>query len=270
MSNARNLANLLGTATTIQTAKIADDAVTTAKLPNDAVTSAKIADGTIATGNIADDAVTTAKLPDDAVTSAKIADGTIATGNIADDAVTGAKIENSPSIADGLTLSDGDLVFASGHGISFAATGDSSGGSMANELLDDYEQGDFVPSFTVASGSVTFDSSRKTLCYTKIGRKVTIIGQLKVSSVSGPSGIFRASLPFTRGNQTEQAERTVGTIVVTGAAVNNANEFTTYPDGDTSSYLEICSTSGTTINRNGGQNMQAGAFIYVNYTYFTA
>ena len=32
MSNARNLANLLGTATTIQTAKIADDAITNAKL----------------------------------------------------------------------------------------------------------------------------------------------------------------------------------------------------------------------------------------------
>ena len=157
------------------------------------------------------------------------------------------------------------IVGTSGRGLQFNASD-----SGSSELLDDYEQGDFVPSFTVASGSVTFDSSRKTLCYTKIGRKVTIIGQLKVSSVSGPSGIFRASLPFTRGNQTEQAERTVGTIVVTGAAVNNANEFTTYPDGDTSSYLEICSTSGTTINRNGGQNMQAGAFIYVNYTYFTA
>ena len=33
MSNARNLANLLGTNTTIQTAKLADDAITSAKLP---------------------------------------------------------------------------------------------------------------------------------------------------------------------------------------------------------------------------------------------
>jgi len=33
MSNARNLANLLGTNTTIQTAKLADDAITAAKLP---------------------------------------------------------------------------------------------------------------------------------------------------------------------------------------------------------------------------------------------
>ena len=48
------------------------------------------------------------------------------------------------------------------------------------------------------------------------------------------------------------------------------NEFATYPDGGVDSFLEIVSTSGTTINRNGGNNMQANTFIYVNYTYFTS
>jgi len=37
MSNARNLADLLGTNTTIQTAKLADDAITSAKLPTGSV-----------------------------------------------------------------------------------------------------------------------------------------------------------------------------------------------------------------------------------------
>ena len=142
--------------------------------------------------------------------------------------------------------------------------------TAAANALDDYEEGDYVPNFTVQSGSVTIDSNNKTLIYTKIGRKVTIIGQLKIASVSNPSGIFRATLPFTRGNNTEQSERTVGNIVVTNAAVNNANEFTTHPDGGVDSNLEICSISGTTIVRNGGQNMQADTFIAVNYTYFTA
>jgi len=41
MSNARNLANLLGTGSTIATAKIADDAITAAKIATDAV----VADG---------------------------------------------------------------------------------------------------------------------------------------------------------------------------------------------------------------------------------
>ena len=45
MSNARNLANLLGTNTTIQTAKLADSCISTAKIADDALTAAKFANG---------------------------------------------------------------------------------------------------------------------------------------------------------------------------------------------------------------------------------
>lgn len=55
MSNARNLANLLNSDTT--------------------VTSADILDGTVATQDIADGAITTAKIPDGAITAAKINSG---------------------------------------------------------------------------------------------------------------------------------------------------------------------------------------------------
>ena len=58
--------------------------------------------------------------------------------------------------------------------------------------------------------------------------------------------------------------------MVTNAAINNANEFATYPDGGGDSYLEIISISGTTISRNGGNNMQSNTYIYVNYTYFAS
>ena len=45
-----------------------------------------------------------------------------------------------------LGINDGNLVIGtSGHGIDFSATSDS-GGSMSNELLDDYEEGTFTPS----------------------------------------------------------------------------------------------------------------------------
>ena len=92
MSNARNLANLLGTATTIQTAKIADDAITNAKIVNSAITSAKITDGTIATDDIADSVVTTVKTSGlsnaDDITDAGDADVNLTTtsGNITIDA----------------------------------------------------------------------------------------------------------------------------------------------------------------------------------------
>ena len=52
MSNARNLANLLGTSTTIGTSDIADDAITNAKIANDAVTGAKIEDNPTIAGNL--------------------------------------------------------------------------------------------------------------------------------------------------------------------------------------------------------------------------
>ena len=55
MSNARNLANLLNSDTT--------------------VTSADILDGTVATADIADNAVTAAKIPDGTITAAKINSG---------------------------------------------------------------------------------------------------------------------------------------------------------------------------------------------------
>mgnify|MGYP007032663631 FL=1 len=47
MSNARNLANLLGTNTTIQTAKLADDAITAAKLSSTAIASGDLPAGTV-------------------------------------------------------------------------------------------------------------------------------------------------------------------------------------------------------------------------------
>ena len=62
MGNSRNLANLLGTGSTIATAKIADDAITSAKIADDAVVAAGVADGAIGTAAVAANAVTSAKL----------------------------------------------------------------------------------------------------------------------------------------------------------------------------------------------------------------
>jgi len=52
MSNARNLANLLGTGTTIATAAIADDAITSAKLDTNIAVDGSITAGTELVGNV--------------------------------------------------------------------------------------------------------------------------------------------------------------------------------------------------------------------------
>ena len=55
MGNSRNLANLLGTGSTITTAKIADDAITTAKIASNAVTSSEVNSSVALTSDIVAD-----------------------------------------------------------------------------------------------------------------------------------------------------------------------------------------------------------------------
>jgi len=75
----------------------------------------------------------------------------------------------SLTIANGLTLTDGDIALASGHGISFAATGDG-GVSTPTELLDDYEEGTWTPSLHDGSTVITIASPNAH--YTRTGNSV--------------------------------------------------------------------------------------------------
>ena len=52
-----------------------------------------------------------------------------------------------------LTIVDGNLVVASGHGIDFSATGNGSG-TMSSELLDDYEEGSWTPDLQFGGAKV--------------------------------------------------------------------------------------------------------------------
>jgi len=106
---------------------------------------------------------------------------------------------NNVVVADGLTLTDGNLIVASGHGIDFSATGDGSG-TTASELFDDYEEGTFNGAFSGSSGSPSGVSySHRENHYVKIGDTVFFSGYLQSSSwSSGPSGhLLFSGLPFT-------------------------------------------------------------------------
>ena len=87
----------------------------------------------------------------------------------------------------------------SGGGLTF------NGDTAAANALDDYEEGTFDPTLEMSvSGSLTLQSSYNTLSYTKIGRLVTISGQLRIDTVSSPSGDIRiTNLPFTVRSTTE-------------------------------------------------------------------
>jgi len=98
------------------------------------------------------------------------------------------------TIANGLTLTDGNLVVASGHGIDFGATGNVSGTS--SELLDDYEEGTWTPSSSDAGGA--FYSNGK---YVKVGGSVFI--QANIGNIGG--GIDFGALPFVPSVQSGMA-----------------------------------------------------------------
>ena len=99
---------------------------------------------------------------------------------------------NNVVIADGLTLTDGNLIVASGHGIDFSATSTSGQGSMTSELLDVYEEGTFTPAAGDYSGTMTFT----TAYYTKIGRVVNFTFKMPGDGTSDSSQINITGFPY--------------------------------------------------------------------------
>jgi hypothetical protein len=89
------------------------------------------------------------------------------------------------TFANGIALTDGNLVVASGHGIDFSATA----GSGTSELLDDYEEGAWTP--VTSSGSWTVNSAD----YTKVGNMVTC--RFKITATATISAVDFTGLPFT-------------------------------------------------------------------------
>ena len=93
-------------------------------------------------------------------------------------------------------IQDGDLVIGTaGHGIDFSANSHASG--MSSEILDDYEEGTWVPNVEgyTSAGTTTYNSNRLGQ-YVKIGRQVTAWFYVGWTAQNG-SGSLAITLPFT-------------------------------------------------------------------------
>ena len=90
----------------------------------------------------------------------------------------------------------GSVVMAQGEGINFAAAADiASGETVASSLLDDYEEGSFLPTLYAGSTSVTV--SNNVGRYTKIGNVVIIRGSMTRNDSASKTGILSIrGLPF--------------------------------------------------------------------------
>jgi len=82
------------------------------------------------------------------------------------------------------------IIATSGNGIDFSATA----GTGTSELLDDYEEGTWIPAYTGSSGSASYNVQSGT--YTKVGREVTVIGELQAGRNTLTGNITISGLPF--------------------------------------------------------------------------
>ena len=113
-----------------------------------------------------------------------------------------------------VTIDDGNLILASGHGIDFSATADLSAGdaTMTAELFDDYEEGTWTSTVSSNSGSITVNTSNDECTYVKIGRHVFLNGSIGISSVSSPSGRLTINNKPFASTGGEGGHRGVGSV----------------------------------------------------------
>jgi hypothetical protein len=98
--------------------------------------------------------------------------------------------------ASDVTVGTGNVVIGTAaKGIDFSAN--SHGAGMTSELLNDYEEGDWTP--TQGAGLTVIGTYSATGKYTKIGRQVTIIGEIvgSTSVAVSSGGVLCAGLPYT-------------------------------------------------------------------------
>jgi hypothetical protein len=126
----------------------------------------------------------------------------------------------TPTLTGDVQMSTGNLVVGTaGKGIDFSA--DPSAAGMTSELLDDYEEGTWTPNPTRSGGalSATFTSSG---IYTKVGRLVTLHGQINITAIASQTGayIVVGGLPFASVSPFNDYQ--IGGIVTYNGACNGS------------------------------------------------
>jgi hypothetical protein len=137
-----------------------------------------------------------------------------------------------------VTITDGNLVVASGHGIDFSAHGHA--GGMTSELLDDYEEGTWTPT---AGFTLTINSTCR---YTKVGGVVTVT--FDVTYATGTDGSYGRleSLPFS---SYDYSTGTIGFDTATNRVTMSysAGTYLYFLNATTNAYLSLTDMSGIRV-----------------------
>jgi hypothetical protein len=155
-----------------------------------------------------------------------------------------------------LVMNSQNIVMSSGNGIDFSATS----GTGTSELLDDYEEGTFTPSFT--GGTSGSGYTRQVGEYTKVGRLVTFILTIDGDGLTGTAtAIEIGGLPFTSRNVAELG----------GAQYTYPGNFDTTNDrrfwlvAQNNTTLSYRSATSANINGNLVNNVNSQFVLYGHY-----
>ena len=175
---------------------------------------------------------------------------------------------NSVNLTSGLDIADGDITFASGHGVDFQATSELSGASF--EKLRDYEEGTYTVTLTPStSGSIGVNGSFDLASYTKIGRVVHVTGSIVSSSPSSPVGGVNVSLPFAAVNLTDEAGDFAGTVTCTSTASANVADVLSFgSEGD--SFIGVFLGDNVNPQADLANEFSGNETLHLSITYFTS
>jgi hypothetical protein len=201
-------------------------------------------------------------VPSDAtVSTAKIVDANVTTAKIADDAITSAKLGTGD-----MTFPNGNLVFGTAaKGVYLGVTS-----ATAANLLDDYEEGTFTPTFTSTGASFTY--SQQHGFYTKIGRSVTCHIFIRAQSSGTTSNALKITgLPFTSINsgsffsscsfgQIESIDYPAGALQISGHVGSTATQIDLQYSRDDQGQLNLPASAIDSATSNG---------FMVSINYFT-
>jgi len=157
----------------------------------------------------------------------------------------------------------GVISVKNGGGINFGSNPNASG--MTSEVLDDYEEGTWTAN---TANSITLHSTVNLCSYTKIGRQVTVTGQIRVDNNNSGAALIINNMPFNCATSTEGESFSVGAVRLYNAGITGtAVQVICISDAGTNNILfkEVRDNASD-------QNVQAtqNGYYMFTLTYFTA
>ena len=158
---------------------------------------------------------------------------------------------------------NGNLVMStSGKGIDFSAHSNAAG--MTSELLNDYEEGTWTPTFTFSGGNTGVTYSSQLGWYTKVGRVVHAYARIQLTSKGSSSGNGRIDgFPFA----TSSTGYFMGPASVYYDKITAVNGIVTYMDNNATSIVlrEVSDAGANTALTDGDFANDSQIHLQVTY-----